>query len=272
MKDSKKSAIETASLAPGASIPNRILGTLRDALNAASRETTGELEAARARTEPPARPGATASPAVAPAATPPKPPPAPAVSPRTPPVSAAEALREAKSPPEANGVEETEPTTRVVRGPVTALKPPPNRAPADDVGRTQAVRGKPKVTRSTFHQDPVVGFVVVVGGPGLGAFRPIYEGNNTLGRGKGQRIPIDFGDDSISAEEQGYIRYDSVDRCFLFVPNLAKTNIVSINNKKPTAAVPLEAMDVIMVGRTQLAFVPFCGEEFDWSELTELKE
>jgi hypothetical protein len=31
-------------------------------------------------------------------------------------------------------------------------------------------------------------------------------------------------------------------------------------------------MDVITVGRTQLAFVPFCGEEFDWSELTDLKE
>jgi hypothetical protein len=56
------------------------------------------------------------------------------------------------------------------------------------------------------------------------------------------------------------------------VPNLAKTNIVSINSKKPTGAVPLNAMDVITVGRTQLAFVPFCGEEFDWSELTDLKD
>jgi hypothetical protein len=26
------------------------------------------------------------------------------------------------------------------------------------------------------------------------------------------------------------------------------------------------------MGRTQLAFVPFCGEEFDWSELSDLKE
>ena len=53
----------------------------------------------------------------------------------------------------------------------------------------------------------------------------------------------------------------------LFVPNLAKTNIVSVNNKKPTGALPLAAMDVITMGRTQLAFVPFCGEDFDWSEL-----
>ena len=36
----------------------------------------------------------------------------------------------------------------------------------------------------------------IVGGPGLGAYRPIYEGNNTVGRAANQRIPIDFGDDS----------------------------------------------------------------------------
>ncbi len=30
-------------------------------------------------------------------------------------------------------------------------------------------------------------------------------------------------------------------------------------------------MDVISMGRTQLAFVPFCGEEFDWAELSGLE-
>jgi hypothetical protein len=137
--------------------------------------------------------------------------------------------------------------------------------------RTQLVRGRVQVAKSEFHQDPVVGWLVVVGGPGLGAFRPIYEGNNSLGRARTQRIAIDFGDDTISSEEQAYIRYDGLDRSFLFVPNMSKTNVVSINSKKPTAAVALSAMDVITMGRTQLAFVPFCGEDFDWSELGEGK-
>jgi len=128
------------------------------------------------------------------------------------------------------------------------------------------------VLRNNFLADPVVGWLVVVGGPGLGSFRPIFEGNNAVGRSKDQRIPIDFGDTTISSEEQAYIRYDSADRAFLFVPNLSKTNIVAINDKKPTGAVKLELMDVITMGRTQLAFVPFCGEEFDWSELSDLKE
>jgi hypothetical protein len=141
----------------------------------------------------------------------------------------------------------------------------------DDAPRTMLVRGKQKIERASFHQDPVVAWLVVVGGPGLGAFRPVYEGNNTIGRAATQRIPIDFGDDGISSEEQAYLRYDSADRRFLFVPNLSKTNVVSVNNAKPTAAVELSAMDVIMVGRTQLAFVPFCGPDFDWAELSEDK-
>jgi hypothetical protein len=152
-------------------------------------------------------------------------------------------------------------TTRIVRGAAAVAGP----------ARTTLVRGRAPVERGAFHQDPVVGWLVVVGGAGLGAFRPIFEGNNTLGRGKTNRIAVDFGDDSISGDEQAYIRYDSTDRSFLFVPNLSKTNVVSVNDKKPTGAVPLVAMDVITVGRTQLAFVPFCGEEFDWSEIIEEK-
>lgn len=150
----------------------------------------------------------------------------------------------------------------------------PPSAPDDPVSappRTQLVRGRSTVQRGEFHQDPVVGWLVVVGGPGLGAFRPIYEGNNTIGRASTQRIPINFGDEAISSEEQAYLRYDSVDRKFLLVPNLAKTNIVAVNEKKPTGAVELSAMDLITVGRTQLAFVPFCGLDFDWSELNDLK-
>jgi hypothetical protein len=262
MNDRKRG--QAQSPATGGSIPNRILGSLRDALAAASRDATGEITVGE-RTEilpkdPPRDRLATATlPAEPLAPTVPSPPPAPQ--------SAAEALREAKAPARVH-YETAEPTTRVVRGKsmdAAALH-------AADTGKTQVVRGKPKVARGAFEQDPVVGWLVVVGGPGLGAFRPIYEGNNAVGRSSGQRIPIDFGDNTISSEEQAYIRYDSMDRSFLFVPNLSKTNVVAINNKRPTGAVKLELMDVITMGRTQLAFVPFCGEEFDWSELADLEE
>ena len=182
-------------------------------------------------------------------------------------LSAAEAAREVKGqtslkPQDSHLEFAAPPTTRVVRG--------GGKAP-EDSGRTRLVRGKVEVQRGEFEQDPVVGWLVVVGGPGIGCYRPIFEGNNTLGRSPNQRIPLDFGDDTISSEEQAYIRYDSAARSFLFVPNLAKTNVVSVNDKRPTGAVELNQMDVITVGRTQLVFVPFCGAEFDWAELTDAK-
>lgn len=242
--------------AAAANKAGRFLGSLKDALAAASREDTAKLMAAAGAQQPsgamaPSVPDqADASPAALDAQ--------PAAAPAA--VSAAEAAREARGHSASGDVEP--PTTRVMRGPA---KPAP--APA----RTQLVRGKAPVKRGEFHQDPVVGWLVIVGGPGLGSYRPIFEGNNTIGRDASQRIPLDFGDDAISGQEQAYIRYDSGERSFLFVPNLAKTNVVSVNNKRPTAAVELSAMDVIGIGRTQVVFVPFCGPEFDWAEIADAK-
>ena len=239
---------------------HKFLGSLKDALLAAGRDDTSMT--------PPALP-ASAVVANGEDRTPANGAPAKPSSP-----SAEEAARLARAeqsirlPEAAAAIAEPDgpPTTRVVRPePVKAPKPEPEEAP-----RTVLVRGRQKIEHNTFERDPAVGFLVVVGGPGLGAFRPIFEGNNTVGRSPANRIPLDFGDDAISNEAQAYLRYDSSDRSLLFVPNLAKTNVVSVNDKRPTGPVPLQAMDVITIGRTQVAFLPFCGAEFDWSEISEV--
>lgn len=247
----------SGSAGPQGQRSGRFLGSLKDALVAASREDTGRQEAQRApAAAAPSEVIAVAGPEAA--AQLPSPSSESSAS-----LSAAEAAREARAarvPVESRHVEtDAPPTTRVVRA---AKQPEP-------ASRTTLVRGKMQVTRGTFDQDPVVGWLVVVGGSGIGQFRPIFEGNNSMGRSANNRIAIDFGDDAISSDEQAYIRYDSADRSFLFVPNLAKTNVVSVNDKRPTGAVELSQMDVITMGRTQLVFVPFCGPEFDWSALQE---
>jgi hypothetical protein len=243
----------------------RFLGSLKDALVAASREDTARQEAAVAQRVAAAA-AANESVVAAPGPDAAAQLPAPRAEAQSP--SAAEAAREARTPRvtvENKHVEaDAPPTTRVVRA--AAAKP---QQPEAGGPRTTIVRGKQQVTRGAFEQDPVVGWLVVVGGPGIGQYRPIFEGNNSIGRGEGNRIPIDFGDDAISTDEQAYIRYDSTERSFLFVPNLAKTNVVSLNEKRPTGAVELAQMDVITMGRTQLVFVPFCGPDFDWAALQE---
>ena len=234
------------------------LGSLKDALAAASRDETGKPVASRAVAV--TEIVAAGEPEVAKLA-----PPQVAQAPQS--LSAAEAAREVRGSGSDRHQEfEAPPTTKVLRA---ALKAPERAAEPQAPARTQLVRGKQQVKRGQFHQDPVVGWLVIVGGLGMGAFRPIYEGNNTIGRSSSQRIPLDFGDEAISSEEQAFIRYNSAERSFLFVPNLAKTNVVSVNNKRPTAAVELAAMDVITIGRTQAVFVPFCGSDFDWAEIAD---
>jgi len=257
MEEERQMAISNG---PQGQRPGRFLGSLKDALVAASRDDTGQVQQRVAQAAEQAaqvvKPDADATQIIRKDS---------AASP-----SAAEAAREARAPttvPEDRHVEaDAPPTTRVVRGGGAA---PKEAAATDGSARTTLVRGKMQVKRGAFDQDPVVGWLVVVGGPGIGQYRPIFEGNNTLGRSTKNRIAIDFGDDAISSEEQAYIRYDSSDRSFLFVPNLSKTNVVSLNEKRPTGAVELAQMDVISMGRTQLVFVPFCGADFDWSALSE---
>ncbi len=240
----------------------RFLGSLKDALRAAGRDDTQGAAVIVSPLEAKVIPVVVASPPLIQIA---------------PPIidaallsaeAAARLARTAAAPkaPERHVEFNTPPTTRVVRR-ETPETPEPEKA-----DRTILVRGRQKIARQTFAQDPVVGFLVIVGGPGLGAHRPVFEGNNTVGRSASNRIALDFGDEAISHEEQAYIRYDSADRSFLFVPNLAKTNVVSVNDKRPAGAVPLKAMDVITLGRTQVAFLPFCGTEFDWSEISEAKD
>lgn len=259
----------------------RFLGSLKDALVAASREEPTAREGSDIVS---AAPVEVRNPAPVKAHTPPPTPSASSVSaaksadsasPETVPsaASAAKAVRGTSRPLDEHQIQLHKlPTTRVVKASDLKQKDDSKTGSADmsdQPARTQLVRGKLKVERGAFERDPVVGWVVVVGGPGIGNYRPIFEGNNSVGRGSQNRIPIDFGDEAISSEEQAYIRYDSSDRSFLFVPNLAKTNVVSVNNEKPTGAVKLNQMDVIVMGRTQLVFVPFCGSEFDWSALGE---
>ena len=115
--------------------------------------------------------------------------------------------------------------------------------------------------------DPVVGWLVVLDGPGKGNFRPIFKGSNTIGRAPNQRVPIDFGDDAISSEKQAFLTYDERKRSYQLVPNLERPNLVYHNDSALVSNVDLKAHDKVMLGRTTLLFVPLCGPDFDWGEL-----
>jgi hypothetical protein len=136
-----------------------------------------------------------------------------------------------------------------------------------DPGHTRILRpmGAPAMETAV---DTVVGWLVVLAGPGRGNFRPIYSGANPIGSASG-RIVINFGDDSISREKQAYLVYDPGKRQFTLVPNLEKPNLVSVNESALLSNGELKAHDKIKMGNTTLLFVPLCGPDFDWADVKD---
>lgn len=112
--------------------------------------------------------------------------------------------------------------------------------------------------------DPVVGWVVVMEGPGKGNSIEIGAGANAIGRGSNQQIQLDFGDEKISRERHAIIVYEPEARQF-FVQNGEVRNLTYVGGKVVLGAVELNGGETIKIGDTHLQFVAFCGPRFSWS-------
>jgi len=110
--------------------------------------------------------------------------------------------------------------------------------------------------------DPVVGWLVSVGGPEKGKDYRIRSENNTIGRSKDMYICIS-GDESISRERHTVITFDPTRNAFHLSPGEGR-GLVYLNGEALLAHKQLKPYDVILLGKTKLVFVPFCGENFKW--------
>ena len=111
--------------------------------------------------------------------------------------------------------------------------------------------------------DPVVGWLVVVDGPGKGSSVQVGNGQNSIGRGPESRIRLDSGDPEISRNDHAVLTYDPRANQF-YIQQGQGVNLVYLNGAPVLAPTPLEQGNRISVGRTELRFVAFCDEEFRW--------
>ena len=116
--------------------------------------------------------------------------------------------------------------------------------------------------------DPPVGWLVVVQGPGQGNVVTIGNGSNSLGRDTGERICVDFGDETISRRSHATITYDPRGKKF-YIQHGGGTNLTYVEEHPVLAPTELEEFSRIQMGETVLLFVPLCGERFDWAEYAE---
>ena len=110
--------------------------------------------------------------------------------------------------------------------------------------------------------DPVVGWLVVIEGPGKGRYVQLGHGQNSIGREK-QRVTLDFGDSQISRENHATLTYDPKNKGY-FLQQGTGTNLAYLNDQPVLSPTPLEPFARIVLGNTTLLFVPLCGENFSW--------
>ena len=113
--------------------------------------------------------------------------------------------------------------------------------------------------------DPVIGWLVIVSGPGRGNSKQLGYGQNSIGRDREERVCLNFGDDGVSRQKHCFVIYDPRERRYTLRPGDG-TTLTYLNGKLISQPRPLKAGDKIEVGRTTLQFVPFCGPDFEWQD------
>ncbi len=113
--------------------------------------------------------------------------------------------------------------------------------------------------------DPVVGWLVVVKGPGRGSAVRLGYGWNSIGRDASQRARIDFGDAQISRLNHAKLLYDPRGRKFTLGLG-ESTNPIYVRGSVVLGPTELANGDRVQLGDTELMLVALCGESFDWQD------
>jgi hypothetical protein len=114
-----------------------------------------------------------------------------------------------------------------------------------------------------FVTEPVVGWLVIIDGPGKGNFVKLGFGMNAIGRSIESRVSIDFGDDQISRENHALLTYDTKNRKF-YIQHGGGANLTYLGESPVLQPFELKGNEVISIGNTKLYFVPLCGVNFNW--------
>ena len=136
--------------------------------------------------------------------------------------------------------------------------------PAPPSSHHQKPDGAPSpVSVPSAMDDPVVGWLVIIEGPGQGTSLNLGSGQNSIGRGPDSRVKIDFGDDQISRSGHAVVIFDPKHNMF-HVKQGDGVNLVYLNGEPVLTVTPLPSGSVLEMGASKLRFVAFCDDRFSW--------
>lgn len=138
-----------------------------------------------------------------------------------------------------------------------------NQAAARDVSATPKSPDVGSGAEGAIADDPVVGWLVIVQGPGKGRSLEIGAGANSIGRDRTQKLCFDFGDREIHREKHALLVYDPRSRRYFLQSGDAR-NLTYLGEELVLAPIELKGGETIIIGQTHIRFVAFCGSDFSW--------
>ena len=148
-------------------------------------------------------------------------------------------------------------------GAIAAAPPPPPPPPPPPLPQVP----KPAATRradiSSVKHDPVVGWLVCLSGPDRGRDFRLHAEKNFIGRSPAMDVCIS-GDETVSRERHATVIFDPKKQIFWALPGEA-AGLVYLNGDIVHSPTQLNRDDVLEVGQTKLALIPFCGDKYRWS-------
>lgn len=118
-------------------------------------------------------------------------------------------------------------------------------------------------TVNDYHPEFVVGWLVVVKGPGRGMSMPLGYGLNPIGREEDMGVKLDFGDEEVSRNEHCQIAYDHKNKKF-YIQHGGGQNLTYLEDQPVLSSCELNNNATISIGSTTLRFVQLCDDSFDW--------
>lgn len=149
--------------------------------------------------------------------------------------------------------------------PETRLFRPKKSATAATTPHDTDIAQKPESATNRMH-DPVVGWLVVIDGPGKGYARELGYGMNAIGRSPENRVSLDFGDPEISRHSHVVVTYDPRGRRF-YAQHGDGVNLSYLDDHPLLQPTELKSGEILSFGNTRLKFIALCGTEFDWENL-----
>lgn len=144
----------------------------------------------------------------------------------------------------------------------------------ENIGNPLSIYEDDSVTQRFYPNDmktePVVGWLVCISGENAGEDFALKSGRNFIGRSASMDIVL-AGDKSVSREKHAILLYEPRKREFLAQPGDSR-ELFYVNDEVVLNTEKLNAYDKLLIGNTELLFIPFCGEKFAWEDVEEKEQ